>query len=519
VLGLELVVVLGVVLLACRTVAARTGLPGPVLQLGCGLAAGFVPALREVHLPAEVMLLVFLPALLYWESLNIGLRSVRQNLRLSALLATVLVAVTAAAAAVTAHALGMPWGPAWVLGAVLAPTDATAVAVLARALPARTVTTLRSESLVNDGTALVLYGVAVAATVEGVAVGPGGLAGRLALSFGGGLVAGLLTAWASNQVRRRTGDPLTQNLNSLVTPFVAYLLAETVHASGVVAVVVAGLVALRVVPRYSNAEARRQRDAFWSLATYVLNGSLFVLIGIEAQSAARALSGDHRDAVVTAAAVGAAVIGTRVLWFLVTPYVIRALDRREVQRARRVSTRGRLVYAAAGFRGAVSLAAALAVPLTLDSGEPFPQRDVLVFVTCGVIAASLATSFVLPGLVRWSGERPGGDGDEETAAAQVQMTRHALAELDALVAELGPVERAAERLRAEYGRRLVAQEGEDEEADRELRDYTELALAALSRERQALLRLRDEQRIDDEALADLQRRLDLHELKLRATTP
>jgi monovalent cation/hydrogen antiporter len=320
VIALVLAVVLGVVLLACRTLSARTGVPAPVLQLVCGLLVGFVPALRDVHLPAEVVLLLFLPVLLYWESLTIGLRGVRENLRLSSLLATVLVALTAAAVAVTGHALGLAWGPAWVLGAVLAPTDATAVAVLARALPARTVTTLRTESLVNDGTALVLYGVAVAATVHGTAVGPGGLLGRFALSFGGGLAAGLLTAWASNQVRRRTSDALTQNLNSLVTPFVAYLLAEAVHASGVVAVVVAGLIALRAVPRYSTADARQQRDAFWSLATYVLNGSLFVLIGLEAQSAARALGHGHETrAVLTTLAVAGAVFGTRLLWFLVTP--------------------------------------------------------------------------------------------------------------------------------------------------------------------------------------------------------
>jgi monovalent cation/hydrogen antiporter len=192
-----------------------------------------------------------------------------------------------------------------------------------------------------------------------------------------------------------------------------------------------------------------------------------------------------------------------------------------VQRTRRVSTRGRLVYAAAGFRGAVSLAAALAVPLHLDSGERFADRDVLVFATCGVIAVSLATSFLLPALVRWSGEGPGGadgPGGDEAAAAEVEMTRHALDSLDELVRELGPVAGAADRVRSEYHRRLAAQE-DDDRAGRELHDYTELALAALARERQVLLRLRDEHRIDDEALGDLQRRLDLHELKLRETRP
>src|ERR1700722_4876795 len=164
-LGLELVVVLGLGVLLCGVAARRFGVAPPVLLLASGALLGFIPVLRQVHLPPQVVLLLFLPALLYWESLTTSLREIRSNLRVIVLTSTVLVIVTAWAAAATAHALGLPWGPAWVLGAAVAPTDATAVGVLARSLPRRTVTVLRAESLVNDGTALVIYGLAVGVTV------------------------------------------------------------------------------------------------------------------------------------------------------------------------------------------------------------------------------------------------------------------------------------------------------------------------------------------------------------------
>ena len=168
---------------------------------------GFVPALRQVHLPPEAMLLLFLPALLYWESLTTSLREIRSNLRVIVLASTLLVIATAAAVAAVGHALGLPWGPAWVLGAALAPTDATAVGVLARALPRRTVTTLRAESLVNDGTALVVYGLAVGVTVGEESLATLHVAGLFLLSYGGGALAGVLVAWLATQARTPPGRP------------------------------------------------------------------------------------------------------------------------------------------------------------------------------------------------------------------------------------------------------------------------------------------------------------------------
>ncbi len=190
-LGLELVVVLGVCILASSVASGRLRVAAPVLLVVCGAVLGFVPALEEVSLPPEAMLLIFLPALLYWESLNTSLREIRSNLRPIVLLSTLLVLATAAAVASVAHALGLGWGPAWVLGAALAPTDATAVSAIAKGMPRRTTTILRAESLINDGTALVIYAIAVSITIGEQEFSAGMVGTRLLLSYAGGAVAGL----------------------------------------------------------------------------------------------------------------------------------------------------------------------------------------------------------------------------------------------------------------------------------------------------------------------------------------
>src|SRR4249919_2374891 len=377
-----MVVVVGVALVLCGALAQRFPVAPAISLLAVGALLGLVPALRDVQLPPEVVLLLFLPALLYWESLTTSLREIRSNLRVVVLTSTVLVVATAAAvAAVAHHLLGMAWGPAWVLGAALAPTDATAVGVLARALPRRTVTVLRAESLVNDGTALVIYGLAV-----GVTVGEEHLTGwhvtwLFVLAYGGGVLAGALIGLVSWQVRRRMDDPMLEAIAMLVTPFAAFLLADAIHASGVLAVVSCGLFMSQVAPRITGAATRQIALPFWALATTVLSSALFVLIGISAQAAFRGLTSTTLlRALGDTLMVTVVVIGVRWAWTYTTPYLIRLVDRRPSQRARRVGARQRTVSAVTGFRGAVSLAAVLAVPHTLNSGAPFPDRDLIVLI-------------------------------------------------------------------------------------------------------------------------------------------
>ncbi len=513
--------VLGATVLACALLARRFRVAAPILLLACGALLGFAPALRQVRLPPGVVLLLFLPALLYWESLTISLREIRSNLRVIVLNSTALVIATAAAVAAVAHALGLDWGPAWVLGAAVAPTDATAVGALAGSLPRRTITVLRAESLVNDGTALVIYGVAVGATVSRAPFSVPHIGWLFVLGYGGGALAGALVAWLAIQVRRRLDDPLAENVAIILIPFSAYLLAQAVHASGVLAVVVCGLIMGHVAPRLGHPAARQQTEAFWSLSVFLLNGALFVLVGLELQAAARGLtSAELSRGLVLVAAVSAVLAGARFAWVFTVPYLIRALDRRPQQRLRRVGVRVRVVNAVAGFRGAVSLAVALSVPETVSSGAPFPARGLIVFVTAGVIVVTLVLQgLALPAVMRWARIPRDTAAETERHLADILATEDAQAAIPQLADELSTEPEIVERVRREAEKHLRILHASDDGADDEpvLRydqQYTALRLAMLARKRATVVRLRDERRIDDAVLLQVQRRLDIEEVRL-----
>lgn len=519
--GLELVVVLGLAVLVCSLIARRYRIAPPVLLFGCGVLLGFIPALRRAHLPPEAMLFLFLPALLYWESLTTSLREIRRNLRVIILVSTGLVIATAAAVAAVAHALGLPWGPAWVLGAAVAPTDATAVAALARMLPRRELTVLRAESLINDGTALVIYGVAVGVTAGEEQISGWHIAWLFMLAYAGGAAAGLATGWLVVQVRRRLDDPLLGNVVAILTPFAAFLLAELIHGSGVLAVVVCGLLISQAGPRVIQADARQTAVAFWSLSTFLLNAALFVLVGLELQSAVRGINSVAlARGVVAVGAVTVVIIGVRFAWIFITTYLIRLLDRRPQQRLRRASNRSRVVSGVAGFRGAVSLAAALALPEVVASGEPFPGRDMIIFVTTGVIVVTLVLQgLLLPSVVRWARLPRDTAVEEERRLAETLATEEALAALPQLAVNLGTDPQVVDRLRLEFEERLHVlhingEDDSDESAQRFDQQYTALRLALLSRKRATVVRLRDERRIDDIVLRQIQNRLDIEEVRL-----
>lgn len=227
------------------------------------------------------MLLLFLPPLLYWEALTTSWRELRANLRVVVLTSVALVLATAGVVAVLGHVLGLPWAVAWVLGAVVAPTDATAVGAMATGLPRRQLTTLRAESLVNEGTALVLFSVALSVATGERSFSWVGTLDLFGLSYLGGALAGLLVAWLAMRFRRLTADRLLENGADVLTPFAAFLFAEVVGASGVLAAVVAGLATARVGPRVIGARTRMQARGFWRITSFLLNGALFVLVGLQ----------------------------------------------------------------------------------------------------------------------------------------------------------------------------------------------------------------------------------------------
>ncbi|MFJ8021494.1 Na+/H+ antiporter [Streptomyces sp. NPDC096311] len=520
-LGLELVVVLGVAVLVGNVLGQRFGVAPPVVLLIVGILLGFIPSVRQAQLPPEVVLLLFLPVLLYCESLTTSLREIRSNLRGIVLLSTVLVILTAWAVAVAGHALGLPWGPAWVLGAAVAPTDATAVGVLARILPRRQVTILRAESLVNDGTALVVYGLAVGITVGEEHLTLPHVGALFLLAYGGGAAVGVAVAWVNMNLRRRLEDPLLGNLVMILAPFTAYLIAELIEASGVLAVVVSGLIMTQVAPRIIRAEHRRQALAFWPLATFIINGALFVLVGVELQYAVRDLGrSDLQDALVAVGVVCAVLVAVRFAFLFCSAYLIRAIDQRPQQRQLRISHRLRVVSGLAGFRGAVSLAVALSVPQTLDSGEPFPDRNFIVFVTSGVILVTLVVQgLLLPGAVRWARLPRDTSVDEEQFLAETAATEEAIKAMPQLAADLDADPKVVEWLRQEYEAHLATVRArgvgaDDDPALRHNQHYTALRLALIAHKRATVVRLRDERDIDDTVLRRLQAALDIEEVRL-----
>ncbi|MDM7890129.1 Na+/H+ antiporter [Curtobacterium caseinilyticum] len=524
-LGPELVVALGLAIALTAAVADRIKVAPPVLLLAIGALLAFVPTFGKVELPADAVLLLFLPALLYWESLTTSLREIRKNLRGIVLMGTLLVVVTAGVVATLLHLLGLPWGPAWVLGAAVAPTDATAVGVLTKMLPRRNVTVLRAESLVNDGTTLVVYGIAVAVTVGTQELTFWGVSGMLVLSYVGGVAAGLLAAWLGSLVLRRVDTVVLENLVTLLVPFAAFLGAEAIGASGVLAVVAAGIVVSQVAPKLDRAETRQQVRAFWSFLTYLLNGALFVLVGIEAMVAARQLgAAELWTGVGLVLAVSVVLVLVRFAFEGSIGGTVWLVTRRFGGEPRE-GRRDRLVSGFAGFRGAVSLAMAVAVPRTLESGGAFPDRDLIVFVTAGVVVVTIVgQALVLPAVLRRAALPEDESVGEERRYAERTAVEEALDALPRLARKAGADRATVDRVRKDLEAHLdvIQAREEDEENHPALQRHdatVALELALVRHKAATLLRLRDDDEIDDLVLRQVRAGYDAEEARLEGSSP
>lgn len=495
----------------------------PVLLIFLGALLGLIPRFGNIHIQGELVLLLFLPAILYWESLNTSFREIKANIRVIVMTSVGLVIATAVAVSWTARAMGMESHAAAVLGAVLSPTDAAAVAGLAKKLPRRALTVLRGESLINDGTALVLFGVTVSVAVGGSAVGPLALTGRFIYSYLGGIAAGLIVGGLVTLLRRRIDAPLEEGALSLLTPFAAFLLAEEFHASGVVAVLISALVITYVSPRVIRARSRLESFAFWDITTFLLNGSLWVFVGVNIPADIRGIVGVHggiRHAVHMALAVTGVVILTRFVWVEFSNVLGRAVDRTLRHPTAHVDFRQRCVTSWAGFRGAVSLAAALAIPLETHTGAPFPDRSLIIFVVSVVILVTvLVQGSTLPAVVRWARLPEDVARAEEIQLARTRGAEAALAALPEVAAELGAGPKILARLQKEYEEHaMLVEAGADDSPNNHLAEkgdlIREIRLRVLDRKRQAITELRDQRHIDDIVLRELQETLDLEEVRL-----
>jgi CPA1 family monovalent cation:H+ antiporter len=513
-----IIVSLLVAVVVLGALATRMGVPYPILLVLGGLVLGFVPGIPDVQLAPELVLVVFLPPLLYSSAFFADLRELRADARVITLLSTVLVLVTAAAVAVAMHFLvdGLPWAACFALGAIVAPTDPVAATTIARRMgvPRRIVNVLEGESLVNDATALVAYRIAVGA-IGGGAFSLLDAGFEFVAGAAGGAAIGLVVARVIAEVRRRLDDPPVEITVSLLTGYAAYVPADAIGASGVIAAVTAGVALGWWAPGIATPLVRQQGFAMWTTLTFLLNALLFILIGLQLPSVLEGLRGESPLFLAgVACAVSAVVAGTRIVWGLTTPYAIRALDRRPSQRARRADWRARLVIGWSGMRGAVSLAAALALPADT------PQRELLVFVTFAVIFATLVLQgLTLPAVIRRLGVRDDDGEAGEELRARLAATQAALTRIEELAAEDWTRDDTAERMVRLYEyrrRRLKARAGKIEDDGYEDRSaaYQRMVREVLDAQRDAIVQLRNEGAISNDVMHRIERELDLEDQRL-----
>ncbi|MFI6561786.1 Na+/H+ antiporter [Streptomyces sp. NPDC050534] len=509
---------------AIAAVARRTPVPAPLLLVAVGLAVSYVPGVPDYTLDPEIVLPLVLPPLLHKEAVESSYLDLRATVRPVALLSVGYVLFATFVVGWIAYLVvpGLPLTAALVLGAVVAPTDAVAAAAVARrvGLPSRITTILQGESLLNDATAITAYRVALAAAVGEGASWIGGI-GEFLLAAVGGVVVGLVLMAPIHWLRTHIKEALLQNTMSLLIPFVAYAVAEQVHASGVLAVVV---VALYIGHRAWEVDfaTRLQEEAVWKVVAFVLESAVFALIGLQLPVVLKGL-GEYKgvDAVWYALVVFLVVVVSRFVWVYPGTFVPRMLSARIREREDNPTWRGPVVMSWAAMRGVVSLAIAFSIPLTVHGGGPFPQRNLILFLTFTTVIGTLVVQgLTLAPLIRLL-KFPGRDVQAETLAeanAQAQASRVAERRLDELLADernaIPPP--LADRLRQVLERRRNAvweRLGQTNPVTGESVDdtYRRLSREMIGAERAMFVRLRDGRYIDDEMLRTLLRRLDLEE--------
>ena len=499
-------------------------IPYPILLVLGGLLLGFGPGVPRVTMSPEVVLFGILPPLLYVSAYSTGLRELRHNLRPISLLAVGLVATTTLGVALIAHAItDLPWAAAFVLGAVVSPTDPIAATAIGRRLgvPRRLIDIIEGESLVNDGTALVLLRTAILAAVAG-SFSAWEAGGQLALNIVGGVAVGLAVGYLIRRVRRVLDNPPLEVTIAFLTGYFAFLPASALGVSGVLAVVTAGVYMGWYTPELTNVQTRLQGQGFWEILTFLLNVLLFGLVGLQLRPILDALSGTGDWSLVgDAAVIVLAVIVLRILWVFPAAY----LPRRLIPRVRDHDPSPPWPYPAFiawnGMRGAVTIAAALLIPLRTDAGLPFPGRELIVFFAFAVVLATLVVQGLsLPLLIRGLGlEADDRDADAEEALARVRAAEAALGRLEELESEAWVLDDTADRVRGLYRFRIDrfsarADPAGDGKIEKRSLKFQRLRRELLDAERHAVVELRNTGEISDEVMRRVERDLDLEMSRL-----
>jgi CPA1 family monovalent cation:H+ antiporter len=524
---LELLLLLLLSSVALGWCARRFKFPYPIALVSGGAVLGLIPNLPQSAFDPQLILVAVLPPILYQAALMTSWTDFKKYLRAIGLLAIGLVAVTtlAVGAALKLMVPDVPWAVAFVLGAIVSPPDAVAAtAILSRLnMPRRIVTILEGESLVNDASGLVLYKFAVAAVLTG-AFSLFDATLQFALVSVGGVGVGIVLAFAYIAVHKRLGDPFIEVLTVLTIPYAAYMAGEALHVSGVLAVVAAGLVRGRYAPEIVSSEMRIMARSVWNLLVFLLNSVVFMLIGLQIAGVLGSL-GRYPPALL--AAICIVVTGAAIWVRLVWVYLAAGLPAWIASRLRGVNAANEpahepppnrnelFIIGWCGMRGIVSLAAALALPLTLPGGEPFPHRDLVIFVTFVVIVATLVgQGLSLTPLIRRLGVGSNWSLHEEQLRVRASMGAAALAAIDRVVAAENVPDAWVRSLRSEISERIALVASEGEALTPRLELVNRLRLAAIQAERRELIRLWRENRIGDEVMHHLEEMLDYEQAHL-----
>lgn len=517
----ETIVLLLAAAIGLAWLARRVNVPDPIVLVAGGAVVAFLPLGIDMEVDPELVLLLFVAPLLYAEGYYAPVRELRTNATSIAILSSVLVVATAVAVAVVAHyAIGIPWEVAFVLGAALGATDALAPVQVMDGVGAdpRLEAVVQGESLFNDGVAFALVGVASAAAVSG-SFDAAGATGALALSVGGGIAVGVGVAWIVGQVRRATEVVLIEAGISLITPFAAYILAELVHGSGILAAVAAGLWLGQRAHDLVEPLTRVELQAAWQIIVFVLNSLLFLLVGVTAGDMLGKLDRPALDVILAGLAITAAVIGIRMLWALTIAPAWRGAASRVAERVRPASPRAwRLALAWSGVRGSVALAAALSLPRTVDGGGAMPARDLIIVLTLFVIISTLLVQGLTlrPLIVRLGLSDPAGPEREELLARRA-ATDAALERLEDAAERHDLGEEELTWLKREYMLRRGQAEGDEnaEVAQAALRAAEQTDLELLEVARGAVLDLEQRGEVRSEVAQKVIRKLDLDSARLR----
>ncbi len=519
---IQTLVLLIAVLVVVAIVARRLNVAPPILLVIAGLLLAVTPGLPRIELAPELVLLGILPPLIYSAGVAMSWREFRFNLRPIALLAFGYVVFTTCAVAAAAHwLLGMPLAVAFVLGAIVAPTDPVAPASIMRQMgvPRRLIVILEGEGLANDATALILYRFAVTAAGTGL-LSLGQASGTFVLIVVGEIAfgIGIGIGWLSLRLRRWTRDARVEITLSLLTPYAAFLIPAHLGGSGVLATMTAGLFASWNGPLLIPAATRLQGIFFWDLVVYLLEGMVFFGTGLQMRTLLdRTGTILLHDSILAVLLTVAVVIAARFMWIYPGAYIPRWLSPSLARRDPVPPWQWLFSLAFVGVRGVVSLAAALAIPLTTEIGTPFPYRDLILFVTFGVIVVTLVgQGLLLPSVVRWLGlARHAADEQEQEhkaeLAARLEALKAAQTRLEQLAAdrEISPEVLAILRARHDY-RAIRLPDSTSNELDAVLAAI-DLRSELITAEREYIYGLLRDGQITDEARRRIERELDLEE--------